>query len=363
MKIVVSPSSLRPANRRGLIAISEVMVMVVALIGLFWLGSQLVATIANVPASAAKSNACSDRRVYRLTLEKDGQRLWIYRPGDSIARLDLATHDYVSSMPLSGIEVSAVAHSGDGSTTLLCGLNGAVMLFEGKEAVVTKQLTHRIDFVMEALVSNDGSTALCVTSGGEVSGWRRTAAGVTDFSYQIGTRTVAKSGMNESGTQLYVAHLNGTIEFLDPVTGSPVLEPLKVDDDWRAGAECVAFTWSADGRLFGISSTKGQICVYDLATRGMIFQAVCDKIASSSRPTVFVISPDNKHIAIAQNTGTEVSVFDIANKTPVGKLLGHEGIVRAIQFAPETNRVYTGSYDGTVREWSLDTLAQVRTLD
>ena len=57
MKIVLSPSPLRPANRRGLIAISEVMVMVVALIGLFWLGSQLVATLASVPASAAKSNA------------------------------------------------------------------------------------------------------------------------------------------------------------------------------------------------------------------------------------------------------------------------------------------------------------------
>ena len=290
--------------------------------------------------------------------------MWIYRPGDSIARLDLATHEYVSSMPLSGIEVSAVGHSGDGSTTLLCGLNGAVMLFEGTEAVVTKQLSRRDDFVMEALVSNDGSTALCVTAGGEVSGWRRTAAGLTDFSYQIGNRTfVAKSGMNETGTQLFVARLDGTVDFLDPVTGLRTLEPLKVDDDWRAGAECVAFHWSADGRLFGISSTRGQICVYDLDTRGVIFQATCDKIASSSRPTVFMISPDNKHVAIAQNTGTEISVFDLANKTRVGKLLGHDGIVRAIQFAPETNRVYTGGYDGTVREWSLDTLSQVRTLD
>lgn len=364
MKIVMSPKPSHSNNRKGLIAVSEVMVMIVALIGLFWLGSQLIATIASVPAAAARTNACSDRRVYRLNLDKDGQRLWIYRPGDSIVRLDLATNEYASSMPLSGIEVSAVGHSGDGSTTLLCGLNGGVMLFEGTQAVVTKQLSRRDDFVTEALVSYDGATALCVTAGAEVVGWQRTDSGLTDFRYKLDNRSaMAKSGMNDRGTQLFVAHYDGTVDFLDPATGSPTSEPLKVDEDWRVGAECVAFFWSADEQLFGITNTRGQVCVYDLADRRMVFQTVCDNVASSSRPTAFVISPDNKHVAITMNTCTEVSIFDLVNKVPVGKLIGHQGIVRTVQFAPKTNRVYTGSYDGTVREWSLDTLAQVRTLD
>ena len=53
MNAVRSKTLSRSVSRRGLIAISEMLVMVVALVGLFWLGSQLVASATSVPASAA----------------------------------------------------------------------------------------------------------------------------------------------------------------------------------------------------------------------------------------------------------------------------------------------------------------------
>ncbi len=364
MNAVRSKTLSRSVSRRGLIAISEMLVMVVALVGLFWLGSQLVASATSVPASAAKANSCSDRRVYRILAEKDGQRLWIYRPNDGIVRIELATKEIDLTLPLSGIEVTAVSHSSDGSTTLLCGLNGSVMLFHGNQEAKTSRIAKRDDFVLEAAVSENGSTAVAVTMAGQVIGWRQSSTGPEEFSYTLEDRShIVRCSLNATGTKLSVARQSGEVTFYEPTTGVVIGEPLPADDEWRQEAECIGFTTSDDEQFLGVVTSSGKIRVYNLASHEVVFQSARAKNTSASRVTAFAISTDIKQIAMATNTASEIQLWNLETGEQDHHLSGHTGIVRSIQFSPVMNRLYSGSYDGTVREWSLDTFSQLRVID
>jgi WD40 repeat protein len=364
MNAIRSRTLSRSASRRGLIAISEMRVMVVVLVGLFWLGSQLIASVANVPASAAKANSCSDRRVYRILAEKDGQKLWIYRPNDGIVRIELATKEIDLTLPLSGIEVTAVSHSSDGSTTLLCGLNGSVMLFHGNQEARTSRIEKRDDFVLEAAVSENGSTAVAVTMSGQVMGWRQSSTEPEEFSYTLEDHShIVRCSLNAAGTRLSVARQSGEVTFHEPTTGVEVGEPLRADHEWRHGAECIGFTISVDEQFLGVVTSTGKVRVYNLASHEVVFQSTSAKNTSASRVTAFAISSDAKQIAMATNTATEIQVWNLETGELDQDLSGHVGIVRSIQFSPVMNRLYSGSYDGTVREWSLDTFKQLRIID
>lgn len=364
MNAVGSKTRFRSASRRGLVAISEVLVMVVALVGLFWLGSQLIASVANVPASAAKVSSCSDRRVYRILTEKDGQRLWVYRPNDGIVRIELATKEIDLTLPLSGIEVTAVSHSSDGSTTLLCGLNGSVMLFHGNQEAKTSRIAKENDFVLEAVVSENGSTAVAVAMSGQVIGWRQSSTEPEEFSYTLDDHSnIVRCSLDAAGTRLSVARQSGEVTFHEPTTGVAIGKPLPADDDWRQGAECIGFTTSVDEQYLGVVTSSGKLRVYDLASHEVVFQSAHAKSTSASRVTAFAISPDAKLIAMATNTTTEIQLWNLETGEHEQYLSGHSGIVRSVQFSPVMNRLYSGSYDGTVREWSLDSLKQLRIID
>jgi WD40 repeat protein len=364
MNAVRSKTLSRPINRRGLIAISEMLVMIVALVGLFWLGSQLIAAVTNVPASAAKANSCSDRRVYRIMAEKDGQKLWIYRPNDGIVRIELATKEIDLTLPLSGIEVTAVSHSSDGSTTLLCGLNGSVMLFHGDQEAKTSRIAKRDDFVLEAAVSENGSTAVAVTMSGQVIGWRQSSTEPEEFSYSLEDHSdLVRCSLNAAGNRLSVARKSGEVTFHEPITGVAIGEPLRADAEWRREAECIGFTTSVDERFLGVVTSTGKIRVYNLASHEVVFQSTGAENTSAARVTAFAISNDAKQIAMATNTATEIQLWNLETGEHDRHLSGHSGIVRSVQFSPMMNRLYSGSYDGTVREWSLDSFAQMRIID
>jgi WD40 repeat protein len=45
-------------------------------------------------------------------------------------------------------------------------------------------------------------------------------------------------------------------------------------------------------------------------------------------------------------------LFELEHGTIVTKFEGHTGIVAALDFTPDSKRIATGAYDGTVRIWS-----------
>ena len=73
-------------------------------------------------------------------------------------------------------------------------------------------------------------------------------------------------------------------------------------------------------------------------------------------------SPDSTKLASA-TWGNTVWVWDVATRTVERELRGHDNLVHAIAFAPDGRGLYTGGYDGTVREWRMGRAQSRRVAD
>ncbi len=69
--------------------------------------------------------------------------------------------------------------------------------------------------------------------------------------------------------------------------------------------------------------------------------------------TCLAFSPDGRHIASGSNDGT-VKVWDIESRRAILTLPGHSGAVASVAFSPEGKHIASASNDGTVKLWDTD---------
>lgn len=351
-------SATPPARRAGLIAVGELLVMLTILAGLLYLCTQFVVSVTDQPTSpkdSAKAN--SDRRVYRMSLDAAGDRLWVYRPRDGVVRLNLVTNEVEQSVPLPGVDLTAVAHSRDGLTTILCGIDGTIALYRQDEEVLISKVLLRKDSIVDAAVSDDGTVSACATTTGRIHGWKRIGGDFEEFSYNLfEPGSVMRIGLNRSGQTLCTVRSEGTLAFFDCESGTPTMQPIRI------GQYCNNFAWSHDDHMIAVINPAGTLQAYEVATGKLICESSF-KISQTSHPTCIAISPDRTRVAFATNTTSKIQLWDLVNGESAGELKGHLGIIRALQFSPLSDRLYSGSYDGTIREWSLAATAELRIVD
>jgi len=346
-------------HRAGIIAIGEVMVVLVSLTSLFWVGSQLL------PAVFGESNAakllfrgCSERSVHRLSVDLDGQRMWVYRPHEGVVRLNLSNGDYEQVLPLSVRDLSALAHSGDGAMTLLCGHDDIMAVTRDGQGVLLGQSSPSRDVIVDAAVSSDGSLAVCITPEGFVRGCHFENGEFKEICYQLNADSwIVRMRLCKSGRRMCVTQSDGAVTFYDPETGTPEVDGLKFDAPYNA------FAWSDDGRFLAFVDDSGRVQMHDARSLNCIWKTPADPKILWGFPMAIVFSPDGKWIATSSNGSTDVLVYAVASSHSARRLQGHEGIVRTLQFAPDSGSLYSGSFDGTIREWSTETWMQVRVVD
>jgi WD40 repeat protein len=71
----------------------------------------------------------------------------------------------------------------------------------------------------------------------------------------------------------------------------------------------------------------------------------------TERPIVAGFSPDGREFASADAAGHAL-VFELEHGKVVAQLDGHEGIVSALAFTPDSKRIVTAGHDGLVRIWA-----------
>lgn len=346
------------ASRAGLIAVGELLVMLTILAGLLYLCTQFLVSVTDQPTApkdSAKAN--SDRRVYRMSLDGGGDRLWVYRPRDGVVQLNLVTNQVEQSVPLPGVDLTAVAHSRDGQTSLLCAIDGTIALYRQDEEVLVSKVLLRKDSIVDAAVSDDGTVSACATTTGRIHGWKRTGGEFKEFSYNLfEPGTLMRIGLNRSGETLCTARSEGTLAFFDSESGIPTIQPIQI------GTTCNNFAWSHDEHMIAVVNPAGRLQAYEVATGKLICESSFT-IGQTSHPTCIAISPDRSRVAFAINTTSKIQLWDVVNGESAGELQGHLGIIRALQFSPLSDRLYSGSYDGTIREWSLAAAAELRIVD
>lgn len=345
----------RAHHRQGMIAVQEVIFLVVVLIGVAWLIPQVL-DIGLKTSCAAIST--SSRWVTRISVNSEGRRLCQFRPKEGYFSVDLVTGDTERSLPFLPAEFIALDFSGNGSTLLLCDLVGGMTIYhDGEEAGVGRTRFNDDDFI-HSLVADDGTFAACVSSNGQIDGWRQHGSEFRAFSYDLESNPAIQFvSVNSTGRRLCVVRSDGSVTFHASDTG--VLDGRQ----FNLRPTNVGFTWSHDERTIAAITSDSLVRVYDCATGQIIREGALEGHPPHCNAAVMRISPDGKWIAATSDVTYQISVWNVSTGTIAGRLSGHRALIRTMAFSPGSDRFYSGSYDGTVREWSLDTFSQVRTIE
>ncbi len=119
-----------------------------------------------------------------------------------------------------------------------------------------------------------------------------------------------------------------------------------------------------DGRFLGRDravtvSDDSDLILWDLKTGAVLsrFSGKGEKVLSLD------VSPDERYVAVA-SWENEARVYDISADPPrqASTLTGHRGNVNAVAFSRDGDKLFTGSYDGGIRQFDLKSGALEREL-
>jgi WD40 repeat protein/serine/threonine protein kinase len=270
------------------------------------------------------------------------------RPWDRVENISLAN-------TLSGHlgQVYSLAISPDGYTLASGSLDNTIKLWNLPNGAPQRTLMGHSDWVYSVAFSPDGKTLASSSADGTIKLWnpssakvRTTLEGHSDWVFSVAFspdgRTLASGGKDK------------TIKLWDIRTGQ-LKNTLKGHTDFVSS---VAITPDSQSLVSG--SKDKTIKLWNLA-RGQLLLSLSDP---SNYPVSSVaISPDgNTLVSSSFNT---ISIWNLRNLVanckgaqaclPVRTLSGHVDEIRSITISPDGHTIASGSLDGTLKLWNLQT--------
>lgn len=347
-----SAQVVRAHHPQGMIAVKEVISIIAIVLALIWGISQILSFATQVPTSPVGGRY----RAAHICLDLAGRSLTVFRPLEGVFRYDLETAESDRILPFVPVAHSRISGSRDRSTMLVCTPDGLVTIFRHGEEVELDRVDIPGDLV-ETLVSDQGQIVICVAADHRVYGWRWTGMDWISFEYGLTPGSeILVAYLNPDGLRLCVALANGKISFYDAVTGKPEFV-------LNAGADVATIAWSDDERLIAAFTFKSEIRIFDAAAGRLVCEGSLAPDSEYCDLARLLITPDNRRIVVSTNRSNEIYVWEVASATRIGRLTGHQETIRSMQLSPDSDHLYSSSFDGTIREWSLQTFSQTRVVD
>ena len=130
----------------------------------------------------------------------------------------------------------------------------------------------------------------------------------------------------------------------------------------KFGTQMVSLDFSPDGNLLAACSTGAPVTLFDASTGRKVaeFESTTDYQADGGYELAFVSSGV---LAMATLQKETIRLLDVSTGRIVKSLRGHLGFLRGIAPGPGGHTLLSGSLDGTVREWNLDSHDGPRLVD
>jgi WD40 repeat protein len=189
---------------------------------------------------------------------------------------------------------------------------------------------------------------------GPLAGARDRAVRLVDTAKDTVTATVG-GGMERAGAvafspdgkTLAIGTLAGTVHLLEVATGRPVgpgvFAPTSRPDP--AGARFTQLAFAPDGRTLASVDRDGNLRLWDVTTGA-------ERCWLGAGLEAVAFAPDGRLLA-AGHRDRSVRLWDPATGDERARLVGHLGPVRAVAFAGDGGRLYTGGDDGMAVGWDV----------
>ena len=279
--------------------------------------------------------------VTSVAFSPDGTKI-VSGSNDKTVRVwDVETGSQIGE-PLGGStsSVRSVSFSPDG-TKIVSGSDDKTIRMWNVEtgSQMGKPLTGHTRIICSASFSPDGTKILSGSYDKSIRVWD------TDTGIQmckISTADLVKSvSFSPDGKKIVSTGWESAVHIWDTVTGKQICELSTPEANL---SESVSF--SPDGKKIIESGNLEPIRIWNAETFKLV--GILD-----NGGTVAVFSPDGKRIA----TGFyDIKVLDAETCNPVSEdLQGNKTPVQSLAFSPDAKKIVSGSVDGTVRMWDVET--------
>ncbi|OCB62320.1 hypothetical protein A5677_11800 [Mycobacterium malmoense] len=305
-----------------------------------------------IPTPASVESVALSRSGHLLAAGGDDHTIRLWEMTDP-------AHPRPLGQPLAGHAnvVNTVAFSPDGHILATGGGDSTARLWDitnpAHPAPLGQPLAHAAP-VRDVAFSPDGRM-LVVGTGGDVQLWNLTdPARAAPFGHPLTASNVGHVALSPDGHTLAVGD-GGAVQLwnvTDPTRPAPLGQPLTGHTNL---VNSVAF--SPDGHTLAVSGIYDFVRMWDLTDPAHPVSLDQFLPTETTAGGSLAFSPDGRTVALSDGGTVELfGLADPAHPLMLGKpLTGHTGSVANVAFSPDGHTLVSGSDDGTVRLWNLDT--------
>lgn len=292
-----------------------------------------------------------------VAFSPDGQYL---ASGDDASQLilwDTETGEIIEQFE-TGAPILTVAFSPDGHQLLSGGEDKRLVLWDIATGEIVQRFRGHTGWVRHGVFSPDGSVVLSGAEDGQILMWDA-ATGEQLLNFQGHTRVVYDIVFSPDGRTVVSSSADASLIHWDANAGTPIRS-------FRA-ANGVPYglTFSPDGRRVLAGYIDGQIREWDLSSVGEVWQTAFPGVGLVRT----ICSPDGQS-ALTATGPTDVDNLQFGNvelvqvDTDAGQIIqrlrGHILPITSIVFRDDGRTALTGSLDGTIILWNLETGKVIR---